>query len=83
MERLINKTKEKLGPENCAKFDDIKWNDHGGTNEESLAEYLVEFGKLFEERVKMLVDRVTIIFVKNLPLFPDDNHCHRVNWNLH
>ena len=58
MERLINKTKEKLGPENCAKFDNIKWDDDGGTNEDSLAEYLVEFGRLFEERVKMLIDRV-------------------------
>lgn len=60
METLITKTKDQLGKENCAKFDGIKWNKKGGTNEESLAEYLVEFGKMFEEKVIMLVERVRI-----------------------
>ena len=56
--RLIEETKTHLGPDNCHTFDGIKWSDHGGTNEQSLASYLVEFGKLFEEKVTMLLDRV-------------------------
>ena len=58
LETLIKRTNDHLGEENCAKFDNIKWDKKGGTNEESLAEYLQEFGKMFEEKVIMLVERV-------------------------
>ena len=58
LETLIKRTNDHLGEENCAKFDNIKWDKKGGTNEESLAEYLQEFGNMFEEKVIMLVERV-------------------------
>ena len=53
-----------LGDENCVTFPDVEWSDNGGTNEESLAEYLVAFGKQFYDKLVMLIDRVSIISIE-------------------
>ena len=59
---LVDRTRKHLGEENCHTFPDVKWSDKGGTNEESLKEYLKEFGNVFEEKVKMLIKRVGYYF---------------------
>lgn len=59
--QLLDEAKSHLGTDNCHVFDGIEWSNHGGTNEESLADYLIEFGKLFEQKVLMLLDRVSQI----------------------
>lgn len=58
VEKLANDTKSHLGPDNCVTFDPVEWNDRGGTNEESLKDYLEKLGQMFEQKVKMLIDRV-------------------------
>lgn len=58
MEKLVADTISYLGEDNCHTFEPVKWNNEGGTNERSLETYLVQLGKMFEERVKILIDRV-------------------------
>ncbi|XP_067950394.1 NACHT and WD repeat domain-containing protein 2-like [Watersipora subatra] len=55
IKNLVEATKKHLGPANCFTFADVEWNDKGGTNEESLKEYLKELGEKFEEQVKRLI----------------------------
>jgi len=54
----VSDTEKCLGSDNFYRFPKVKWHPNGGTNEDSLSDYLVELGKMFEERVKMLIKRV-------------------------
>lgn len=60
MSALSENVKKHLGSSNYVQLPEVKWSDNDGTNEDSLGEYLVKFGELFEERVKMLIDRVSL-----------------------
>ncbi|KAF6039458.1 hypothetical protein EB796_002235 [Bugula neritina] len=55
--QLVSDTEKCLGSDNFYRFPKVKWHPNGGTNEDSLSDYLVELGKMFEERVKMLIKR--------------------------
>ena len=61
IDKLVADTKQHLGPENYVVFDGVKWDENGGTNEESLKGYLEQLGAAFEEKIRMLLDRVRLL----------------------
>ncbi|XP_067950399.1 NACHT and WD repeat domain-containing protein 2-like [Watersipora subatra] len=66
VERLVEETKSHLGPENFFTFPDVKWG-HNAMDEDSLKQYLDEFGKKFEKEVKrLIIQRGFILVYMNL-----------------
>lgn len=61
LEKLIEETRDHIGADNFKQFDNVQWSSNGGTNEESLKDYLEEFGSIFENKIKELIDRVSYL----------------------